>query len=67
MRGYCKETDKDEDGEKAIFQIDETVNLENAPDINKYDDSKLITDKAGFAEVKTEFINIILCLTCCST
>ena len=72
LRGYCPLLNvetvsfyKDEDGEKAILnQIDETViYLENAPDINKYDDSKVITDKAGFAEVKlcqSEFINMYI-------
>ncbi|MCA0892450.1 DUF1993 family protein [Microbulbifer agarilyticus] len=60
MRGYCPllgvETisfEQEEDGsESLIRQIDATLDyLKNAPDIDVLDDSKLIEEKAGFADI----------------
>ncbi|MBY6211227.1 DUF1993 domain-containing protein [Microbulbifer agarilyticus] len=61
MRGYCPllgvETisfEQEEDGsESLIRQIDATLDyLKNAPDIDVLDDSKLIEDRAGFADIE---------------
>ncbi len=72
LRGYCPllgvETvsfDQPGTGKTSVLQkIDKTIEyLESSPVVNFFDDSKFLTDKAGFAEVnlsQSEYIHLYI-------
>jgi len=71
LRGYCPllptETvsfyQQDQKGKESVSkQITETLQyLEDLPEVHEFDDSKLITDKAGFSDIalcQSEYIHL---------